>query len=98
MSNGSAAFSRTIAKTSTKRFIALSSGPEASSGANRSRNAKYSTLPRIFQCALPGVTLQRELNQTVQELRIGQARVFPHFRVHADGRKTRNCVYFIHKK
>src|SRR6476660_3982219 len=93
---GSAAFSSTAANTWMKLFRARSRGWPPSS-ANSSRNAaiKNIGLPRKLQLALPGVSLQREFDQLVKELRIRKPIVRPHLWIHADGRKAGNCVYLV---
>ena len=38
----------------------------------------------VMQEIATGMPLHREFNETVQQFRVGDAGVFPHFRVHAD--------------
>ena len=89
--------SSTVANTSMKRFSACSI-PWPLSSANSSRNAANANIAPYLvysQLALRGMPLEGEFDQSVQQLRIGQAVVLPHLGIHADGRKAGNCVYLV---
>src|ERR1700733_2147935 len=62
---------------------------ESPAGTGRQLNGIFR--PRFF-----GVQLDPQLDQPVNQLRIGQPRRFPQLRIHADGGKTRNRVQFVH--
>src|ERR1700730_9056277 len=52
---------------------------------------------RILRASLFAVQFEREFDQPINEPGIRESRGFPEFRVHADGRETRDGVEFVDK-
>ena len=55
---------------------------------------KYLTFVSLMIIAF-GVSFESEINQSSDQLRVRQARRFPHFRIHADGRKAGDGVGLV---